>query len=156
MDLARAAESGGLRAVDRDCRLEHCAATLGGARKPRPRCRHEGFTFAADAGMLAGSQRPALCGSPAAPHIPVTRVGLEMPRVARADRRRSCMSRVCQVTGKKAMVGNRVSHANNKTKRRFEVNLQTKRYWLEQEKRWITLRLSTSAMKVINKRGLTA
>jgi large subunit ribosomal protein L28 len=66
------------------------------------------------------------------------------------------MSRVCQVTGKKAMVGNRVSHANNKTKRRFEVNLQTKRYWVEQEKRWITLRLSTSGMKVINKRGLSA
>jgi large subunit ribosomal protein L28 len=66
------------------------------------------------------------------------------------------MSRVCQVTGKKAMVGNRVSHANNKTKRRFEVNLQTKRYWLESEKRWITLRLSTSAMKTINKRGLPA
>jgi large subunit ribosomal protein L28 len=66
------------------------------------------------------------------------------------------MSRVCQVTGKKAMVGNKVSHANNKSKRRFEVNLQTKRYWLEEEKRWITLRLSTAAMKTINKRGLTA
>jgi len=66
------------------------------------------------------------------------------------------MSRVCQVTGKKAMVGNRVSHANNKTKRRFEVNLQTKRYWLESEKRWITLRLSTEAMKTINRRGLTS
>jgi len=66
------------------------------------------------------------------------------------------MSRVCQVTGKKAMVGNRVSHANNKTKRRFEVNLQTKRYWLESEKRWITLRLSTQAMKTIDKRGLAA
>ena len=66
------------------------------------------------------------------------------------------MSRVCQVTGKKAMVGNKVSHANNKSKRRFEVNLQTKRYYLEEEKRWVTLRLSTSAMKIINKRGLSA
>jgi large subunit ribosomal protein L28 len=66
------------------------------------------------------------------------------------------MSRVCQVTGKRAMVGNSVSHANNKTKRRFEVNLQTKRYYLEEEKRWITLRLSTKGMKVINKRGLSA
>jgi large subunit ribosomal protein L28 len=66
------------------------------------------------------------------------------------------MSRVCQVTGKKAQYGNRVSHANNKTKRRFEVNLQTKRYYLESEKRWITLRLTTHAMKTINKRGLAA
>lgn len=64
------------------------------------------------------------------------------------------MSRVCQVTGKKAQYGNRVSHANNKTKRRFEVNLQTKRYYLESEKRWITLRLTTHGMKTINKRGL--
>jgi large subunit ribosomal protein L28 len=66
------------------------------------------------------------------------------------------MSRVCQVTGKKAMVGNTVSHANNKSKRRFEVNLQSKRYWLEDEKRWVRLRLSTSAMKIINRRGIAA
>jgi len=66
------------------------------------------------------------------------------------------MSRVCQVTGKKAMSGHNVSHANNKTKRRFEVNLQTKRYWLEEEKRWVRLRVSTSAMKTINKRGISA
>ena len=66
------------------------------------------------------------------------------------------MSRVCQVTGKKAMTGNRVSHANNKSKRRFEVNLQSKRYWLEDEKRWIRLRLSTQAMKTINTRGIAA
>jgi large subunit ribosomal protein L28 len=66
------------------------------------------------------------------------------------------MSRVCQVTGKKAMYGNTVSHANNKTKRRFEVNLQTKRYYYDEEKRWITLRLSTQAMKLINRRGISA
>jgi large subunit ribosomal protein L28 len=66
------------------------------------------------------------------------------------------MSRVCQVTGKKAMVGNTVSHANNKAKRRFEVNLQSKRYWLEDERRWVRLRLSTSAMKIINRRGIAA
>jgi large subunit ribosomal protein L28 len=66
------------------------------------------------------------------------------------------MSRVCQVTGKKAMVGNSVSHANNKTKRRFEVNLQTKRFWFEDERRWVRLRLSTSAIKLINKRGVSA
>jgi large subunit ribosomal protein L28 len=66
------------------------------------------------------------------------------------------MSRVCQVTGKKAMTGNRVSHANNKTKRRFEVNLQNKRFWLEEEKRWVRLRLSTKAMKMVNSRGISA
>jgi large subunit ribosomal protein L28 len=66
------------------------------------------------------------------------------------------MSRVCQVTGKKAQFGNHVSHANNRTRRRFEVNLQIKRYWLEDEKRWIRLRLSTHAMKIINRRGLAA
>ncbi len=66
------------------------------------------------------------------------------------------MSRVCQVTGKKAMTGNTVSHANNKTKRRFEVNLQNKRFWLEDQKRWIRLRVSTHGMKVINRRGLAA
>lgn len=66
------------------------------------------------------------------------------------------MSRVCQVTGKKAMSGHHVSHANNKTKRRFEVNLQSKRFWLPEEKRWVRLRVSTSAMKTINRRGISA
>ncbi|UCE04057.1 MAG: 50S ribosomal protein L28 [Candidatus Latescibacterota bacterium] len=66
------------------------------------------------------------------------------------------MSRICQVTGKKAQVGNNVSHANNKTRRRFEVNLQNKRYWFEEEKRWIRLRVSAHGMKVINRRGLAS
>jgi len=66
------------------------------------------------------------------------------------------MSRVCQVTGKKAMTGNSVSHANNRTRRRFEVNLQNKRFWLEEEHRWIRLRVSTHGMKIINRRGLAA
>lgn len=64
------------------------------------------------------------------------------------------MSRICQVTGKKAIVGHRVSHSNHKSKRRFEVNLQTKRYWLPEENRWITLRVSTHGMRIIDKRGL--
>ncbi|HWN67384.1 MAG TPA: 50S ribosomal protein L28 [Haliangium sp.] len=64
------------------------------------------------------------------------------------------MSRICQVTGKKAIVGHRVSHSNHKSKRRFEVNLQTKRYWLVEENRWITLRVSTHGMRIIDKRGL--
>ena len=66
------------------------------------------------------------------------------------------MSRVCQVTGKKAMVGNKVSHSHHKTKRRFEINLRNKRYWLEEENRWIRLRVSARGMKIIDKRGLAA
>ena len=64
------------------------------------------------------------------------------------------MSRTCEVTGKKALVGNNVSHSNRKTKRRFEINLRSKRYWLEEEGRWIHLRLSAKGMKIIDKRGL--
>lgn len=64
------------------------------------------------------------------------------------------MARVCQVTGKKALVGNKVSHSNRKSKRRFEVNLHTKRFWFEEEKRWVKLRVSARGMKVIDKRGL--
>ena len=65
------------------------------------------------------------------------------------------MSRVCQVTGKKALVGNRVSHSNHKTKRRLEVNLRNKRFWFEEESRWIRLRLSARAMRLIDKQGLS-
>lgn len=66
------------------------------------------------------------------------------------------MSKVCQITGKKALVGNNVSHAMNKTKRRFEVNLIKKRFYLTEKEKWITLKLSTSALKTINKKGLAA
>ena len=64
------------------------------------------------------------------------------------------MSRVCQITGKKALVGNRVSHSNHKTKRRLEVNLRNKRFWFEEESRWIRMRLSARAMRLIDKLGL--
>ena len=64
------------------------------------------------------------------------------------------MSRVCDVTGKKQMFGNNVSHANNKTRRRFNVNLQKKRFWLPDEKRYITLNVSTRGMRIIDKRGI--
>ena len=66
------------------------------------------------------------------------------------------MSRVCEVTGKKPMVGNRVSHANNKKRRRFLPNLHEQRFWLEDEKRWIKLRLTVSSMREIDKRGIDA
>ena len=66
------------------------------------------------------------------------------------------MARVCDLTGKKALVGNNVSHAMNKTKRKFNVNLRTKRFFIPEENRWITLRVSTSAIKTINKKGISA
>ncbi|PCI32264.1 MAG: 50S ribosomal protein L28 [Flavobacteriaceae bacterium] len=66
------------------------------------------------------------------------------------------MSRVCELTGKKAMVGNNVSHALNRTKRKFNVNLTKKRFYLPEEDKWVTLKVSTSALKNINKLGITA
>lgn len=64
------------------------------------------------------------------------------------------MSRVCQVTGKRPITGNTVSHANNKTRRRFLPNLQTRRLWVESEKRWIRLRLSSQGLRTLDKKGL--
>ncbi|GAB2902553.1 50S ribosomal protein L28 [Paralcaligenes sp. KSB-10] len=64
------------------------------------------------------------------------------------------MARVCQVTGKGPMTGNNVSHANNKTKRRFLPNLQSRRFWVESENRWIRLRVSTKAIRTIDKNGI--
>lgn len=65
------------------------------------------------------------------------------------------MSKVCQVTGKKPMFGNNVSHANNKTRRKFNVNLQKKKFWLPDENRYITLRLSMHGLRIINKKGIS-
>ncbi len=64
------------------------------------------------------------------------------------------MSRVCQVTGKSPLVGSNVSHSNRHTKRRFEINLRHKRFWLEDEKRWISLRVSARGMRIIDRLGL--
>jgi large subunit ribosomal protein L28 len=66
------------------------------------------------------------------------------------------MSRVCELTGKRAMIGNNVSHAMNRTKRKFKVNLIKKRFYLPEEDRWVTLKIATSALKTINKNGLEA
>jgi large subunit ribosomal protein L28 len=66
------------------------------------------------------------------------------------------MSKICQVTGKKAIVGNNVSHSKRRTKRKFYPNLFVKRYYLPEEDRWISLKVSTSGMRLINKKGLTA
>ena len=64
------------------------------------------------------------------------------------------MSRVCEVTGKKPAVGNRVSHANNKKRRRFLPNLHTQRFWLEGEKRWVRLRITNAALRIIDRDGI--
>lgn len=66
------------------------------------------------------------------------------------------MSRVCQITGKKVVAGNNVSHSNKKTKRKFYPNLQTKKFYIPEEDKWITLKISTSALKTINKIGISA
>ncbi|CAM8650967.1 RpmB Ribosomal protein L28 [Oxalobacteraceae bacterium] len=66
------------------------------------------------------------------------------------------MSRECEVTGKKPMVGNNVSHANNKTKRRFLPNLQNRRFWVESENRWVRMRVSGAGLRIIDKLGIDA
>ncbi len=66
------------------------------------------------------------------------------------------MARVCEVTGKGPMVGNNVSHANNKTKRRFLPNLQYRRFWVESENRWVRLRISNAGLRLIDKNGIDA
>ena len=65
------------------------------------------------------------------------------------------MSKVCQLTGKKSIGGNKVSHSNRKTKRRFYPNLQEKKFYIPEEDRWITLKVSTEAIKNINKKGIS-
>ena len=64
------------------------------------------------------------------------------------------MARVCQVTGKRPVTGNNVSHAKNRTRRRFLPNLHTHRFWLEEEKRWVRLRVTSKGMRIIDKRGI--
>jgi large subunit ribosomal protein L28 len=77
-------------------------------------------------------------------------------QAARSTFLESVMARVCQVTGKRPMVGNNVSHANNRTKRRFLPNLQYRRFWLETENRWVRLRVSNAALRLIDKKGIEA
>ncbi len=66
------------------------------------------------------------------------------------------MARVCQITGKRAQTGNNVSHANNRTKRKFYPNLHKKRFFIPEENKWVTLKVSANAIKTINKKGITA
>ncbi len=66
------------------------------------------------------------------------------------------MARVCQVTGKRVQTGHRVSHSHRKTKRRFDINLLSKRFWFADEVRWVKLRVTAKGLKIIDKRGLAA
>ncbi len=66
------------------------------------------------------------------------------------------MSRICQITGKRTLRGNNVSHANNKTRRNFRPNLHARRFWVESEKRWVKLRVSTKGLRTIDKIGIDA
>lgn len=66
------------------------------------------------------------------------------------------MSKVCQITGKKVMTGNSVSHSNRKTKRKFYPNLFTKKFFIPEEDKWVTLKVSAKAIKTINKKGIAA
>ncbi|MBV6646767.1 MAG: 50S ribosomal protein L28 [Cyclobacteriaceae bacterium] len=66
------------------------------------------------------------------------------------------MSRICDITGKRPRVGNNVSHANNKTKRKFYPNLHTKKFYIPEEDKWVTLKVSTTALRTINKKGITS
>lgn len=66
------------------------------------------------------------------------------------------MAKVCEITGKKVMFGNNVSHAMNKTRRRFDINLIKKRFYIPEEDKWITLKLKASVLKTINKKGISA
>ena len=66
------------------------------------------------------------------------------------------MSKICQITGKRAMVGNNVSHAHNKTRRRFMPNLQKKRIWIPEENKWVTVKATAKALKTLDKKGYNA
>ena len=66
------------------------------------------------------------------------------------------MSKICEITGKTAQSGNNVSHSNRRTKRKFNLNLKTKRFWSEEENRWVTLKVTAAGIKTINKKGLDA
>jgi large subunit ribosomal protein L28 len=79
---------------------------------------------------------------------------LSARRLSQSGIKELAMARVCQVTGKGPMTGNNVSHANNRTKRRFLPNLQYRRFWVESENRWVRLRLTNAALRTIDKNGI--
>src|SRR5262245_8552150 len=105
-------------------------AALVGRRQPDPGTRK------LPESRPAGIKRDSFFGAPAAPH------------------QEPAMSRVCQITGKRPMTGNTVSHANNRRRRRFLPNLHVQRFWLESERRFVSLRVSTRGLRTIEKKGI--
>lgn len=101
---------------------------------------------------MACCGRPA-CGLTYSPTAIFPRTSRGIPNRSRIEGHLT-MAKVCIVTGKKPMSGNNVSHANNKTRRRFEPNLHDKRFWVPSEKRWVKLRVSAKAIKIITKKGI--
>jgi large subunit ribosomal protein L28 len=97
-------------------------------------------------------RQPSRGAADAAPAIPGNLALAAVPATVKFWR--SVMARVCQVTGKRPMVGNNVSHANNKTKRRWLPNLQYRRFWVESENRWVRLRITNAALRLIDKVGI--
>ena len=105
---------------------------------------------------MGGDRAPTARGSPPGARLASPGAGWLNTRLSDPVRsvQDHIMSRVCQVTGKKPMVGNTVSHANNKRRRRFLPNLHTQRFWLEDERRWVTLRVSTRGLRTLEKHGV--
>ena len=105
--------------------------------------------------ILARSSRHTPCQVLSGPGLQgLVRPERPLPTGAGCLRESDPMSRVCEVTGKRPMVGNNVSHANNKTKRRFLPNLQYRRFWVESENRFVRLRVTNAALRLIDKKGI--
>ena len=117
--------------------------------RTRPSCRTATPCYDGITGFVS-------CGhSPRPGRTPIRAVFRSGIGQSKPSESRNCiMAKVCVVTGKKPMSGNNVSHANNKTRRRFEPNLQDKRFWVPSEKRWVKLRVSAKAIKIISKKGI--
>ncbi len=88
--------------------------------------------------------------------IKIIYFALHFIRLFKQKKQNKTMSKICQVTGKKAVVGNNVSHSRRRTKRKFQPNLFEKRYYLPEEERWISLKISAAGIRLINKKGLTS
>lgn len=88
--------------------------------------------------------------------INITYFALRFLKDVKQEIKQVSMAKICQVTGKKAIVGNNVSHSKRRTKRKFYPNLFVKKYYLPEERRWITLKVSASGIRTINKKGLSA
>jgi len=107
--------------------------------------------------LVAGSRRPVWLQLLLGPTAGIKRgsfTRVPVPWAGPTRLKDQAMSKVCQITGKRPMSGNTVSHANNRKRRRFLPNLHTQRFWLESEKRWVSLKVSGNGMRTIDKKGV--